>query len=301
MPFLFREQEKIMKKVFVFILVSVCAFFTLGICASADAGPKDSVTVYVNGVENGREYYIALIEKRESAGYNDKYTEGQGKVWRTIYEFIRSDGYYFANGHVDSSYYKMNGSDSARWGYNPPFTFKILLYFPDSESFLVSDVLDKYAFDSYFTVNVNEDALTVEKNGGVRGITVEIVGLLIRIALTVLIEIGVALGFGYRGKRALRLILIMNIITQILLNALIAAGDYKLGAFGAILAIIAGEIAVLIVEALVYSAKLPKITEPSTTSTKAFGYAFTANFASFLGGGVLMFVTNLIFRLILKG
>lgn len=286
-----------MKKVLVFIAVSVCAFFALGIGAFADAGPKDSVTVYVNGVESGREYYIALIEKRENVGD----AEGQDKVWRTICEFIWSDGYYFANGHVDSPYYKRNGSDSARWGYNPPYTFKILLYFPDSESFLVSDVLDKYAFNSYYTVNVNENALTVEENGGARGIAVETVGLLIRIALTVLIEIGVALGFGYRGKRALRLILIMNIITQILLNALIAAGDYKLGAFGAILAIIAGEIAVLIVEALVYSAKLPKLTEPSTKSAKAFGYAFTANLASFLGGGVLMFVTNLLFRQILKG
>lgn len=300
MPFLFREQENIMKKVFVFIFVSVCVFFAMRFTAFADTGPKASVTVYVNGVENGREYYIALIEKRENAGYNDKYIEGRDKVWRTIYEFTRSDGYYPADSPVDRSYYKMNGRDSARWGYNPPYTFKILLYFPDNESFLVSGVMDKYVFDSYFTVDVNGDTLTVEKNGGVRGITVEIVGLLIRIVLTVLIEIGVALGFGYRGKRALRLILIMNIITQILLNALIAVGDYKLGAFGAILAIVAGEIAVLIVEALVYSAKLPKIAEQRTKSGRAFGYAFIANLASFLGGGVLMFLSNLIIRLVVR-
>lgn len=152
-----------MKKAFAFILVSVCAFLTLGISAFADVGPKDSVTVYVNGVENGREYYIALIEKRERVGYNDRYTEGQDKVWRTIYEFSQADGYYPANSHVDSSHYKMNGRDGSRWGYHPPYTFKILLYFPDNESFLVSGVMDKYAFDSYFTVDVNGDALTVEK------------------------------------------------------------------------------------------------------------------------------------------
>lgn len=290
-----------MKKVFVFVLVSVCAFFALGISAFADVGPKDSVNVYVNGVENGREYYIALIEKRESAGYNDKYTEGQGKVWRTIYEFIRSDGYYFANGHVDSSYYKMNGRDSARWGYNPPYTFKILLYFPDNESFLVSEVMDKYAFDSYFTVNVNGDIMTVEKNGGVRGVLAEIGGLLLRIAITVLIEAGIAKGFGIFGKKSYRLIIIMNIATQILLNALIYKWGYDLGGFGEILALVIGEGLVFAVEAIVYGNALPAYTENEIKSGRAVGYAFAANLASFVVGGLLLFMTNMLFVQIVKG
>lgn len=56
----------------------------------------------------------------------------------------------------------------------------------------------------------------------------------------------------------------------------------------------------LIAEALVYSAKLPKITEQETNSRRALGYAFIANLASFLGGGVLMFLTGLIFRLVVR-
>ena len=129
----------------------------------------------------------------------------------------------------------------------------------------------------------------------------EVVGLLIRIVLTVLIEIGIAFLFGYRGKRELKLILITNVITQVLLNALIAAGDRGLGAFGAMLALIAGEIAVFIAEAAVYSAKLPRITEPSTRSGRAVGYAFTANLASLFGGGILLLVTSMIFGLAAKG
>lgn len=289
-----------MKKFFVFILVLVCAFLTLGINAFADIGPKPSLTIDVTGDVKGKEYYIALLSPHETH-YTDEYVDKQPSVWRELYGFSLTDEYYIYNSPaVDRVYYGMTGSDSATWGYHPPQEFKILLYFPESGSFIVSEKLEKYAFSSYFTVKVNGDAMTVDKNGGVRGVLVEIGGLIIRIALTVLIEIGVALGFGYRGKRELRLILIMNIITQILLNALIAFGDYRIGAFGAFLANIVGEIAVLIAEALVYSAKLPKITEQETNSRRALGYAFIANLASFLGGGVLMFLTGLIFRLVVR-
>lgn len=280
-----------MKKAFAFILALVCVSFTVSINAYADIGPKDSVTVYVNGVEDGREYYIALLEKRE---YNNKYAKENDDVWKKINEFSRADGYCLTNSPVDIPYFKMKGRDSTSWGYHPPQTFKILLYFPDNESFLVSDVLDKYAFDSYFTVDVNGDSLTVAKNGGVKGIIVEVGGLLVRIVLTVLIEIGIALWFGYRGKRELRLILIINIITQVLLNVLIAVADHSLGAFGVMFAYVVGEIVVFIAEAAVYYANLPRITEPKTRNARAVGYAFTANLASFLGGGALLIVTDLI-------
>lgn len=291
-----------MKKFFAFILALVCVSFTVGVNAFADIGPKPSVTIYVNGAEDGREYYIALIKDVDIENYDyDKKLETRDNVLKRIYEFSRDNDYILIEGPVDHAYRKMTGRDSAEWGYHPPQTFKILLYFPDSENFLVSEVLDKYAFDSYFTVNVNGDSLAVSKNGGVKGIIVEVGGLLIRIALTVLIEIGVAFLFGYRGKRELKLILITNIITQVLLNVLIAVGDHGLGAFGAMFSYIAGEIVVFIVEAAVYYANLPRITESKTGNGRAVGYAFTANLASFLGGGALLFVTDLIFRQIARG
>lgn len=303
MPFLFPKKENVVKKVFAFILALVCVSFTVGVNAYADVGPKPSVTVYVNGVEDGREYYIALIidVDIENYDYYDKKLETSDNVKKRIYEFLRDNGCILIEGPVDRAYCKMTGSDSAEWSYHPPQTFKILLYFPDNESFLVSGVLDKYAFDSYFTVDASGDSLTVAKNGGLKGIIVEAGGLLVRISLTVLIEIGVALWFGYRGKRELKLILIINIITQVLLNVLIAAGDYVLGVFGAMIAYIAGEIAVFIAEAAVYYVKLPRAAEPETKNGKAVGYAFVANLASFLGGGALLLLTDLLFRLTAKG
>lgn len=284
-----------MKKVFVFILVSVCVFFALGVNAFADMGPKSSVTVYVNGVEDGREYYIALVEKLD-----EKYIHSKDEVEKKINEFVRADGYVISNSPVDKPYHKLSGRDSARWGYMPPQTFKILLYFPDNESFLVSDVQDKYAFAAYYYVEVNGDSLSVSKNGGAKGIAVEVGGLLVRIVLTVLIEIGVAFGFGYRNKRMLRVILITNIITQLLLNALIAYGDYVLGGLGSVVAYIFGEIVVFLAEAIVFSVKLPTIPEGGTVG-RAWLYAFVANLASFFGGGFLLLMTDMLFDYITKG
>lgn len=284
-----------MKKVFVFILVSVCVFFSVSVSAFADVGPKSSVKVYVNGVEDGREYYIALVEKLD-----EKYIRSKDEMEKKINEFARADGYGIGNGPVDEPYHKMSGRDSARWGYMPPKTFKILLYFPDNESFLVSDVQDKYAFSAYYYVEVNGDSLTVAPHGGAKGIAVEAGGLLVRIALTVLIEIGVALGFGYSAKHELKLILITNIITQVLLNALIAYGDYTFGGLGATFTYIVGEFLVFIAEAIVYSIKLPKISEVGTTHSPA-GYAFLANLASFFGGAVLLMLADTLFNAIMGG
>lgn len=289
-----------MKKALVFISVMICAYFALGVNAFADMGPKPSVTVYVNGVEDDREYYIALIEEKPTYLNNDT-NGGRDDIWKRINEFSKTDGYYLAPGPGgECPYRKAKGRGSAWWGYYPPETFKILLYFPDNESFLTSGVIDAYAFNSYYTVEVSGDALTVAPYGGAKGIIVEICGLLVRIALTVLIEIWVALGYGYCGKQELKLILITNIITQVLLNALIAFGDNIFGGLGTVFAYIVGEIVVFIAEAIVYSEKLPTISEVCT-SRGAVGYAFAANFVSFFGGALLYAVTEFLFPIIVGG
>lgn len=285
-----------MKKAAVIIL-SLFVFIAIGVTAFADCGPKPSVTLYVNGVEDGREYYIALLEKREFKG---TFVNENDDVVKKINELAKADGYSISDHPVDSPYYKKTGSTTVRWGYMPPQTFKILLYFPDNESFLVSDVQDKYAFAAYYYVEVNGDSLSVSKNGGTKGTAVEVGGLLVRIVLTVLIEIGVAFGFGYRNKRMLRVILITNIITQLLLNALIAYGDYVLGGLGSVVAYIFGEIVVFLAEAIVFSVKLPTIPEGGTVG-RAWLYAFVANLASFFGGGFLLLMTDTLFDYITKG
>lgn len=284
-----------MKKILAIISVLVCVFFATGAAAFADCGPKESLTVYVTGIEEGREYYITLLSSNGSRR-SEEYVAKQPPEWRAIYEFSLTDEYFLWDSPVDRSYCKMTGGGRQVWGYFPPQNFKILLYFPDDNTFLLSEKLERYAFNSYFTVNVSGGEMTVAKNGGAGGVYVEIGGLLIRIVITVLLELGVARLFGYRGNKEYKLIIIMNFCTQMFLNIMIAVGDINLGGLGAVAAYILAEIIIFTVEASVYAVVLPRLTERKTHEGRAVGYAFAANAASFFIGGILLVIGEVFFE-----
>lgn len=282
-----------MKKGFAIVL-ALFTFSIIGVTAFADMGPKPSSTFYVNGVEDGREYYIALVYPVGEPNVNRTDAKPKDDVWGRIEEFCSIHGYAPHTGSVDRIYQKLSGNDTASWSYNPPDTFCVLLYFPDDESFLVSNQYKKYAFKAYFSVNVNGDSVTVDISGGAKHIAAEIVGLLLRMAITVLIEVGIAKAYGIFGKKSFRLIIIMNVITQLLLNALLWKANFDLGGLGVMLAFLGGEILVFAVEAIFYSALLPEYTGNEIKGGRAAGYALAANFASFVGGGVLLLVSDMV-------
>lgn len=308
-----------MKKVFALFLLSICVFISTGITASADCGPKASATVYVSGVENGRDYFIALLsDGRSFTEYPEDMSGLEDEVLKAIYRFSLSDEYSLYNGPVSAAYYPMTGRDSHVWGYMLPEKFKVVLYFPDDGSFILSEKQERYAFNSYYTANVENGAISVAQGGGAKGVSIELGGLLTRILITVFLEIGVGILFGYKARREIILILIVNIITQIGLNILIAIGGAALGGLGATIAYILAETAVFTIEAIVYGIRLPALTgsrinvdadgtvkegvrydkEPVriTTSGKAVGYAFTANLVSFVVGGLLLIAGDVLFQ-----
>lgn len=283
-----------MKKGFSIVLALFVSLM-IGATAFADMGPKPSSTFYVNGVEDGREYYIMLVNPDDDPHISDEYVRKKDDAWERIREFCLTNGYTpYLCPVADRSHQKLTGSDTAEWGYNPPDTFCVLLYFPDDESFLVSDQYKKYAFNAYFSVDVNGDSVTVDITGGAKHIAAEIVGLLLRMAITVLIEVGIAKTFGIFGKKAFRLIIIMNVVTQLLLNALLWKANFDLGGLGVMLALLGGEILVFVIEAIVYGNALPAFTGNEIKGGRAAGYAFVANLASFVGGGVLLFVSDML-------
>ncbi len=286
-----------MKKVFAIVL-ALFTFSIIGVTAFADMGPKPSSTFYVKGVEDGREYYIMLVNPDDDPYISDGYVRQKDVAWERIREFCLTNGYSpYLCPIASGSHEKMTGSDTAEWGYNPPDTFCVLLYFPDDERFLVSNQYKKYAFNSYFDVNVNGNSVTVEIAGGAKRVAAEIGGLLLRIAITVLIEVGIAKGYGFFGKKSFRLIIIMNVITQLLLNALIYKWSFDLGGLGELLALLIGEAVVFAVEAIVYGNALPAFTGNEIKSGRAVGYAFVANSASLVGGGVLLFVSDMLSKI----
>jgi len=81
-----------------------------------------------------------------------------------------------------------------RWTYYPPNEFKVLIYFPENDAFLASEIHERYAFDSYFIATISGVNLDIAMTQSYQ-YSAEIASLAIRIVLTIAIELAIALIF----------------------------------------------------------------------------------------------------------
>jgi hypothetical protein len=268
------------------LLVFIAVFMVLaypGINAYADMGPKPSVTISFYGLE-GKSYYVTLLSKTSSTGPWSVDGEPYGDVSEEIAQKFRQyqdpDGFYFLN------YYKLcEENDIFEWTYHPPQEFKILLYFPDEDRFLASkSSYERYAFDSYFKVEVSSGAIAIEEGQVVKNYDYlnEALEFLMRVAVTLAIEIGLALLLKYNKKEYLKVIGFTNLGTQTFLSAAVVLSTYFHGALSSIFFLPALEIIVFIAEATVYSIFFKKINPDKNSHPIAF--SFIANLLSFIAG-----------------
>ena len=110
--------------------------------------------------------------------------------------------------------------------------------------------------------------------------TWEILSMLARMALTLAVELLLALVFGYRTARQLRIIATVNVCTQLGLNLLINLANWQAGLFAFLLAYFGLELMAFLVEAVLYARWLT----PGRSSKKAVLYALVANVLSFWAG-----------------
>ncbi|MEL7654478.1 MAG: hypothetical protein AAGU75_01070, partial [Bacillota bacterium] len=218
------------------IVVALCITSTT---ASADIGPKPSVVIKFEGLRQ-ENCYVTLLSKSDSTGpyslydgdssyahYNE---DDEGfEIWKKFVSYQDKDGFYFLQ-----YFSKPDDCATFKWGYHPPQEFKILMYFPDSDSFLVSDEsYERYAFDSYFKVDAT-DLSSTANNGKISAVksyefTWELFSLITRIVITIALELTVALLFGFRAKKQILIIGITNVITQTVLNVLLNIINYSQG------------------------------------------------------------------------
>ena len=275
-----------MKKI-LSLLLCIAVFLSIAVTASADIGPKPSVRITFEGVENGTEYYGTLLSERKSTGpasawdgvpgHEDHYNYSY-ELWKIFADYTDTDGYYFLQEVWDCT-----ETNQLNWTYYPPSPFKILLYFPNTDTYYVSGIYERYAFDSYYTVNLSDlssDSITAEES---YNFTWEIISLLARIVATILLEIAIAFIFGYREKKALRFIAVVNIITQIALNVALNIINYNMGSMAFTFFFIIMEIAVFALEAVIFALLLKRFTAKSDKA-RSTAYAFAANAASFAIG-----------------
>lgn len=316
-----------------FVLLAPSFLRTETMKASADTGPKPSVRVTFENM--GDEIcYGTLLSKTPSTGpahawdgtEDGKYIhEGADEaVWRAFTEFKDEDGFYFLQW-----FWRADENKALNWTYYPPQTFKILLYYPDratksgaadnsaggatrdsettaaSGAFCVSAVLKKYAFHSYYFVdmrNVQSETIgTIAKISATQGYdySAEILGFFVRFIVTLGVETLLALAFGLRTKRAFLTVLAANGATQILLNLLLNVQLHFNNVYGVFPLYFFAELLVFVAEAALYCFILGKRKNGGENGSadenggkaaivyskkRLILYAFTANLVSFCIG-----------------
>ena len=166
-----------MRKWLTILICLVLAVSLFPITASADTGPKPSVRITFENLGD-EECWGTLLSSKKSTGPSSAW-DGNGEdarhnenpngqydwqdfgydVWKAFVDYDEKDDYYFLQ-----EAWQINETKELAWTYYPPNEFKILLYFPETEEYAVSGVYERYAFDSYFTVNMDGVKLSVDYN-----------------------------------------------------------------------------------------------------------------------------------------
>ncbi len=279
-----------MKKKFALLLLCIAILSLLPAAALADVGPKPSVRISFENMGD-EPCFGTLLSKASSTGpysaanQSPPYREEDAdpSVYDAFVHYQDPDGYYYLQ-----TEWPCGETMSLDWTYYPPQSFKLLLYYPDSGQFVSSGIYERYAFDSYYKVDMTApdggDTLLLVRS---YDYTWETISLICRIVITILLELGVALLFNFREKKVLRIVLIVNVLTQVVLNLLLNYFNYIWGYLSFMFLYVLLELLVFLIEAVVYSVLLPRSSSRQIPRWLCVLYALAANALSFLGGGLL--------------
>ncbi len=272
---------------------AICSVSLSPINANADTGPKPSVRIVFENMGE-QDCYGTLLSKYRSTGpasawdgeEDSVYLNGLDReIWEAFVNYEDGDGYYFLQ-----TAWHCSETKQLNWTYYPPDSFKILLYYPESDTFVSSGIYERYAFDSYFTVTMEgmeggQILLTAQKS---YDYTWELFSLVCRILITVLLEIGIALLFGFRGRKLLLTILGVNVVTQVTLNVILNVINYHQGFLAFLLGYFFLEFLVFVIETIAYAFLFKRVAAQRIAFSKIVLYSLLANLASFAGGFVIV-------------
>ncbi len=279
-----------MKKLRNILLTMLFLLSVLTIWAFADMGPKPSVNLEIRGLDV-ETCYVTLLAATDSTGpysvYDSDYgaSEGDnpGVYWKFV-DYQDADGYHFLQYYQEVEI-KTDGRGEKfgefLWNYYPPERFKVAIYLPETDEMLVGqEIIETYAFDSHYEVNVSGNIVTAERTYGWGW---EIFAFLVRIGMTLGVELVIAKLFAFRGKGML-VILGTNVVTQLGLNVAFYLTGYTSVFFIYVIAYGIWELLVFLVEALVYNSVICRIYPDEWENMHPVRYAFWANLCSFLLG-----------------
>ena len=243
------------------LFLALACGLLLAVPAFADIGPKPSVDVDFQGME-GHDYAVTLIFPEEECagpwGYENWRAyhpdDGPQEYWQAMADYTDADGWQFWG-----LWQICTDTHHFTWDYWAPGRFKILVWQADTDSYLVSPVLGRYAYASAFTAEVGPAGqMQIRRSYDYGG---ELAGLACRVVLTILAEVLLAALVGWRTGAELRVVLWVNLLTQLALNGALNVINYYNGRlFTMLFAFFGLELAVFLAEAMLYRWKLPALT-----------------------------------------
>lgn len=252
----------------------------LTIPAKADSGPKPQVIVNFSGLR-GETYYVTLLADNEGGcpyGVEETCPSGVAEkdIWQKFNDY-GAEGWYFWGNFSDCS-----KDHQFSWTYYPPERFRILMYFPEYDQFLISGPCEQFAFESAYRVSFPDGALRSMLDSGAELSVKEnhvykFGAFLLRVVVTLVLELLVALVFRIRSRSALLIIGVTNLVTQVALN-LVLCHLHAMDLW--ILMYVLLEGLVLFAEGWVYQHTITK----EYPKFHPYEYATLANFLSFLAG-----------------
>ncbi len=244
------------------LIFSAVTLACLSISASADMGPKASAHIKFENMGDELCYATLLSSEKATERYSawrgSDYKQYTGstdfEIWRAFVEYQDPDGYYYLQ-----ETWRVDQEKGFIWDILPPEKFKILLYYPETDTFISSGIYETYAFDSYYTVDMKGVDISADENANELlkarksyNYWREILAFILRVGITLFIEISIAKLFDYHHKKQLKLITITNLATQGALNLLLGVVNYHGGFMLFFLGYFACEFGVLVAEGTVY-------------------------------------------------
>jgi len=266
-----------MRRAKLFVLSAL--FFIAGITFSpvvkADTGPKLTSLIEVIGVEG--DYYMDLLVQYDRNVFELADSIIKQQINPDYYKDSFPDilnGYQDEDGYASYTLYtyiphnitQQDDPNQYMVGYfAAPSVFKIAIV-TESNNLIVSDVIHKQYFNAVFKYDLSDSSIVETEQDNSNQIYYPIgsvsehfpywsvtLAVFVGIIFTLVIEGGLLYLFKYREKHTYYLVIFMNIMTQMILNALIILGYYSFSEFfGAYGILLFGEIIVFVVEAVVY-------------------------------------------------
>lgn len=280
-----------MRKISIVLLLMIVAIILAPKPTYADMFSKPTATIHIKGVDVPYDFELLISYDGDVPILDDEAMYKLEAYYKAYYPIDVLNGYQDQDGYAARTLYsggapaslQLIDSNTIHVGYfSAPRTFKILLILED-DVFIVSKVIHRKMFTSKMTFDLTGVDLSTSKSN-VGTLTEEIPLLefsgkyILRILLTIGVELLVLLAFMYTSKKSFILVGLVNFFTQSALTAAMVVAYYFWAAeIGLIVTLVLGEIIVFSIEMVIYAIKLDE-----KTRKHAILYGFIANLATLL-------------------